>query len=110
MNLISGTVTGGIFTYKGGTMQVATADGPVTLGVRPEDIALSHGDADIEGKVYSSELLGDCTLVNVRVGDSLVAAKVGADEGMEMDTPVGLKLRQERLHFFDTKSGNRRET
>ena len=38
-------------------------DGPATLGVRPEDIRVDDGSEAIRGKVYSSELLGDSTLL-----------------------------------------------
>ncbi|NOZ32616.1 MAG: ABC transporter ATP-binding protein [Alphaproteobacteria bacterium] len=110
MNLIAGTLAGGLFSHVGGTLAVPGAgDGEVTLGVRPEDISVTDGDADLTGVVYSSELLGDCTLLNVRVGGALVAAKVGPTEGRDMGTQIGLKLTHEKLHLFDQATGKRRE-
>ncbi|WP_090113730.1 ABC transporter ATP-binding protein [Limimaricola pyoseonensis] len=111
MNLIEGTVAEGRFHHPDGGVALASApQGPAVLGVRPEDVTLAApGEGDFTGKVYSSELLGDCTLLNVRVGDKLVAAKVGPQDGRDMDEPVGLRLAPGALHLFDGESGARIE-
>ena len=111
MNLIPGEVAQGTFRHAAGTVPLAgQQDGQVTLGIRPEDIALAlAGEGELSGTVYSSELLGDSTLLSVRVGGTLVAAKAGPQEGRPMDTPVGLRFARDKLHLFDTATGTRRD-
>lgn len=110
MNLLPGQIRDGQFHYDGGALPMAEeAPGSVTLGIRPEDLSIADGDtADLVGSVFSSELLGDSTLLNVRVGQTLVVAKVGPDEGRAMDTPIGLTINRSRVHLFDTESGTHR--
>ena len=109
MNLIRGTVQAGVFTHAGGTLAVpGQPDGPAVLGIRPEDIVLSSGDADLKGTVFSSELLGDAVLVTLRVGETLVTVKAGPAEGRAMDAPMALRLDRARIHMFDAETGVRR--
>jgi multiple sugar transport system ATP-binding protein len=58
--------------------------------------------------VFSSELLGDATLLTVRAGDALVAVKAGPADGREMDTPVALRFDAAKIHVFDPVTGARR--
>ncbi len=109
MNLIPGTVAAGRFRHAGGETALPGApDGAATLGVRPENITPADGEADARGTVYSSELLGDVTLLTVSVGTHLVVAKVGPGEGRPMGAPVALRFAPDRLHLFDSATGARR--
>jgi multiple sugar transport system ATP-binding protein len=109
MNLIEGTVAAGTFTHAGGTLALrGQPDGPAVIGIRPEDIALVEGPADLAGTVFSSELLGDATLLTVRAGDALVAVKAGPADGREMDAPVALRFNAAKIHVFDPATGVRR--
>ncbi|MEL6464254.1 MAG: ABC transporter ATP-binding protein [Pseudomonadota bacterium] len=109
MNLIDGSLRGGAFTHDAGKMQIADQiDGAATLGIRPEDLSLTNGAADLTGSVYSSELLGDSTLLNIRVGKTLVAVKAGPDDGLPMGAPVNLSVNRDKLHVFDHDTGIRR--
>jgi multiple sugar transport system ATP-binding protein len=107
MNLMSGAVAGGSFAHAAGRLPLAAPDGPVTLGFRPEDSSLTEpGAGDVAGTVFSSELLGDVTLVGVRVGGDLVNVKVGPDGGRPIDAPVGIRIDRAKLHAFSA-SGER---
>ena len=109
MNLIEGDVVNGVFNHAGG--QVAVSDQPegkATLGIRPEDIHVSENEADLSGTVYSSELLGDSTLLNIRSGESLIAVKVGPDAGRSMGDVVHLAFDPAKIAMFDGQSGERR--
>lgn len=110
MNLIKGIVAGKVFTHAGGSMKTDAADSEVVLGIRPEDVTVTSGRSkgDLQGTVYSSELLGDSTLLNVRVGDALIAAKVGPDEGRAMDSEIQLSINPKNTHLFDAVTGERR--
>jgi multiple sugar transport system ATP-binding protein len=110
MNLIKGTVTDGTFHHDAGTLDLlGHPDGPAVLGSRPEDLQVAApGTGDIDGTVFSSELLGDCTLLNIRIGAEMIATKVGPDGGREMDSPISLSFDRAKLHVFDGESGERR--
>ncbi len=110
MNMIEGLVSGGTFQHATGTLDLPEhPDGAATIGIRPEDLrVVGTGAGEIDGVVYSSELLGDSTLLNVRVGATLIAVKVGPEGGLEMDAPVSLTLDRAKLHVFDGQSGERR--
>ena len=109
MNLIESRVASGTFTHAGGTLTLpGQPDGPAIVGIRPEDIALVEGPAHLSGTVFSSELLGDATLLTVRVGGALVAVKAGPADGRAMDAPVALRLDAAKIHVFDPGTGARR--
>src|SRR6056297_1505632 len=109
MNMIEGTVSDGQFQHATGGLDLPNQpDGSAIIGIRPEDLRVAEtGGGEIDGVVYSSELLGDSTLLNVRVGAALIAVKVGPEGGLEMDAPVSLTLDQAKLHIFDGQSGER---
>ena len=110
MNLIEGVFSGGHFSHDGGVLDLpGQPDGPATLGIRPEDITvLDDASGDLSGTVYSSELLGDSTLIITRSGKAMVSAKTDPDGGREMDAPISLRFDRGKLHFFDGDTGERR--
>jgi len=65
--------------------------------------------ADLVGSVFSSELLGDSTLVAVQLGREIVNVKTGPTEGQPIGAPIGITFDRSKLHFFDTASGRRVE-
>jgi multiple sugar transport system ATP-binding protein len=82
---------------------------PVTLGVRPEDIAEADGDASLKGYRFDAlvevvEPLGNEILLDVRVGKSSIVARVPPTSRVRMHEQVQLVMNPERLHFFDTQT------
>ena len=78
-------------------------DGPVVVGIRPEDVKLarSFNEAEnrIEGKVASSTFLGDQVVAEVKVGEKTLIAKALADD----EKPLGdvmVHLPRSRLVVF----------
>ena len=109
MNLLPGRVERCSFTSEGGQFPLDRPDGDVTLGIRPEHVRLaSEENGHFAGTVFSSELLGDCTILTVRAGELLVSAKLPPEVRPEMGSPVRLAFEPGRLHLFDTGSGERR--
>lgn len=109
MNLIKGEIRDGVFSHAGGKVTVTgQPDGKATLGIRPEDISVTEGTVDLVGRVYSSELLGDSTLLNIRSGEELIAVKVGPDQGRAMGAPVNLAFDPTKIAIFDGETGERR--
>jgi multiple sugar transport system ATP-binding protein len=110
MNLLQGVCEGCVFRHAGGAVSGIPEAMPQTivLGQRPEDLRLAPvGEGDLAGNVFSSELLGDSTLVGVAVGPDLINVKVGPAEGLALGTQVGIAFNRDKLHVFDRASGNR---
>jgi multiple sugar transport system ATP-binding protein len=109
MNLIATAVEAGLirhsqFHLPGDRLPA----GQVTLGQRPEDMRIVDPErGDFRGEVYTAELLGDATVVTVRLGASLVSVKTDKDCPARMGDIVGVAFDRNTLHFFDTKSGER---
>ena len=112
MNLLGGIVENADFHHSAGRVPEVGSllPGPVILGQRPEDLRLcAVGDGHFTGEVFSSELLGDATLVAVRLGTTLVTVKVGPFEGRRIGEPVGVVIDIARMHLFNAQSGRRIE-
>ena len=107
MNLITGEVTNGTFHAPGMTIENLAATGPVTLGFRAEDATVSPTPAQIAAPVYAMELLGDATLVSVRVGPALVAVRAAKDFRIAIGAPLRIRIPPTALHLFDTITGTR---
>jgi multiple sugar transport system ATP-binding protein len=81
---------------------------PVTLGVRPEDIR-EAGPADpagyrIDALVEVVEPLGNEILLDVRVGQHPLVARIPPTSKVRTREQVPLSLNPDRLHFFDAKT------
>jgi multiple sugar transport system ATP-binding protein len=109
MNLVGGRVANSTFEHPGGTLPVSEfGEGPVILGIRPEDISVCEPDAaDLRGTVYSSELLGDSVLLGITAGSNLINVKVGPKDGRSIGEPIGISLDRQKLHAFDPATGDR---
>ena len=109
MNLLPGYVAGGFFESEGGRFVLGQPDGEIVVGIRPEHIRLaSAGGGHFTGTVFSSELLGDCTILTVKAGGALIAAKLAPEEGRPIGSTVELSFETGRMHIFDAESGERR--
>ena len=108
MNLVQGTVLGGIFTADGMKITgVQTKDGPATLGFRAEDAVVNGGGGEITAPLYSLELLGEASMVSMRVGGELVSVKTGKDYTAEIGQPISVSVPANACHFFDRTTGAR---
>lgn len=109
MNLMEGTVSGGVFSAKHVEIQGFDApDGPLTLGFRAEDASLApEGQGQITAPIYTLELLGDATMISVRVGGALVSVKADKSFRAEIGDPVSFSVPPAICHLFDATSGER---
>ena len=109
MNLIDGQMSNGVFeTEKTRVEGLSAPNGRVTLGFRAEDASLAtDGSGQITAPIYTLELLGDATMVSVRIGHALVAVKADKSFRAEIDDMVSIKVPSEICHVFDTDTGQR---
>ncbi len=109
MNLVTGQCRAGRFEAAPVHIDgVAGQDGPVVLGVRPEDVSVvGVGQGDFDAPVYTVELTGENVQVTLDTGRTRIVAKADRAWRAEMGTAVGVKVNIDRLHLFDARTGLR---
>lgn len=110
MNLIEGDIKNGTFSTAG--INIAglknMPDGPVTLGIRPEDCYVeADGQTHLSGKVYGVEATGDMTFLTLQIEGWNFEIKADRDYRSELDRQESIAFDLDRLYFFDTKTGLR---
>jgi multiple sugar transport system ATP-binding protein len=131
MNLLPGTVTSaagspsgangsrpgsdpvGTVSVAGGLLPAATGSAPVgaevTVGVRPEYLALTTGDVtgpSLRGEVVVAENLGTQSLVSVDCDGTLIGVTVPEEDEPESGTTVVLTAPASRVLLYDRESGD----
>jgi multiple sugar transport system ATP-binding protein len=80
----------------------------VTLGVRPEDLRLASGtdpaDLCAEAVVDVVEPLGSEILLDVRIANTTVVARVDPSVRVRVHEKIRLAFVPERMHFFDAQT------
>ena len=108
INLVTGLSAGGIF--EGDHIRVAgfdIADGLVQLGFRAEDASIVDTGGEIHAAVYTMELLGDATMITVRVNGELVSVKASKEYRAQIGDMVRISVPNDICHLFDTQAGAR---
>ena len=108
MNLIDGEVSGGVFRAE--SVEIAglsASDGKVTLGFRAEDAQVTDLGGQMNAPIYTMELLGDATMVSVRIGGALVSVKADKAYRAEIGDPVSIAVPSEACHLFEAGAGAR---
>jgi multiple sugar transport system ATP-binding protein len=108
MNLMNGEITGG--TFKATNVEISgldAAEGSVTLGFRAEDANVVESGGQINAPIYTMELLGEATMVSVRIGGALISVKADKNYRAEIGDMVSIKVPQEHCHLFDAQTGER---
>jgi ABC-type sugar transport system ATPase subunit len=86
------------------------AGADVVWGIRPHDIELATEDGDMAGRVEIIQPLGAATLVHLRVEDGpddLVRMIVPPETVLTIGVRVWLRVRRDRIHCFDARTGVR---
>ena len=108
MNLLDGEITGGIFRAANTEIAGLNApDGKVTLGFRAEDAEVSTDGGQITGPIYTLELLGDATMVSLRIGGALVSARTEKTFRAEIGETISIRIPTTHCHLFDQETGIR---
>lgn len=115
MNLLEGRINaqGTHFDADGfslplGARHLALAGRVVTLGIRPEHIALSSQAAGgVPLNVQTLEMLGADNLAHGRFGEQKVIVRLAHQHRPAAGSTLWLHLPPEHLHFFDGETGIR---
>ncbi|AJY46319.1 ABC transporter ATP-binding protein [Martelella endophytica] len=89
--------------HGGGVLPEGTEGTPTSLGIRPEHIELVEpGKGEVTGTVEIDEYLGSDTYLYVDCGKAgrLIVRVAEIEAGMRRKE-IGLRLRPEKLHFFN---------
>ena len=106
MNMLTGKGTGGGITLPSGTFATNGPDGAdLVLGVRPDDLMLSGGQAVTSGKVILREPLGSETLIYVDTPSGEIIARADGRTPPEVGETVQLGADPANVHVFDAASG-----
>ena len=109
MNLVNGHIDNGVFTAAHTSVPgVSAPNGPVTLGFRAEDATLaSDQSGQINASVYTLELLGDATMISVRIDGVLVSVKADKNFRANIGDTVSINIEPQFCHFFNVETGAR---
>ena len=107
MNLVDGTIENGTFTAEHVNIAGLPTDhnGPVTLGFRAEDASVDAKGSSVDAPVYSLELLGDATMVTVRIGGVIVSIKADKEFRAKIGETVRAQISAAICHLFDSATG-----
>ncbi len=110
MNTLDGVVEGGVFRAGDISCVAECPDGPVTLGIRPEQIEFSEGNSGggIALNVDVKESIEPDTLLIFQNSGRSVTLRTHLNcDAISVGQPVSLRFPKEALHYFDAKSGER---
>jgi multiple sugar transport system ATP-binding protein len=118
MNFIDGRVDSGARRFEGAGVALPLEETHldrvnkhhrVTLGIRPEHISVraTAREGWARATVYVTELMGNETLVFLRLGEAKLVARAAADFRADMETLVWVQLDMSRADFFDPETGER---
>ncbi len=105
MNLIAGAVSGGTFTAPNVEITgLGAPEGELILGFRAEDASVVKKDGQINAPIYTMELLGDATMVTVRIGGTLVSVRTEKNYRADIGDLVSIHVPEGHCHLFDGRT------
>jgi multiple sugar transport system ATP-binding protein len=109
MNLVPGEIGGGTFRAPGWEVPLngMQATGPVTLGLRSEDVIVEPASDGAPARVRLVEQLGSDALVDIEVEFGRLVGRAPADTPLGPGDPVKLTVNRRRIHLFDPQTGVR---
>ena len=85
----------------------------LVLGIRPQDVLVSREPTSpsgaIEAEIFTTEPLGDSTILDLKIGETRMKAVVSPDFRGEMGSRVWTRFRPDRVYVFDKKTGTAME-
>jgi len=106
MNVLAATAAGGKVEVAGlGALSLPAdkqAEGKISIGVRPEQVAICAGELTVEGTISLVEYLGSEVFLYVRVasGDTLLVQAPGQSQ-YKIHDPITLGINSKEAHYFN---------
>jgi multiple sugar transport system ATP-binding protein len=110
MNIVKGALDGANFMAHGEKIAVPVKGkiDKAVLGVRPEDCSITTtAKGALKATVYTTELIGDHTLVTAKVGGDLMTVKASKDYTANSGDKIGISFDKSHLYVFDADGGAR---
>jgi multiple sugar transport system ATP-binding protein len=110
MNIVKGTLDGTNFMSNGEKIAVPVKGeiANAILGVRPEDCSITtSAKGALKAEVYTTELIGDHTLVTTKIGGDILTVKASKDYSANSGDKIGISFDKSRLYVFDADGGAR---
>ena len=98
---------------------VQASNGPITLGIRPEDIVLQDNQTDgLKGNIEFTEPQGGVIHAFLKLEHSekylknrdYLVVSMDVHESVNIGATVGILFREDRINYFDAKTGQSVET
>ena len=107
MNLINGNIKNNVFISKDIKVDnLYHVDGKYKLGFRAEDGKIVKSvTGDIKGPIFSIELLGDATMVTVKIEENLISVKMSNTFNASIGDVVSVLISSSKCQVFDDKTG-----
>ncbi|MBX2883655.1 MAG: ABC transporter ATP-binding protein [Granulosicoccus sp.] len=85
---------------------LTSSEADFIVGIRPEHVRLST-TAGVKALVEHVEYLGADVLLDCKVGQSTILARIEGHSDVKVNSHVRLDWQPEHIHFFDTRRGER---
>ena len=107
MNLINGNIKNNVFISKDIKVDnLYQVDGKYKLGFRAEDGKIVKSvTGNIKGPIFSIELLGDATMVTVKIEENLISVKMSNTFNASIGDVVSVLISSSKCQIFDDKTG-----
>jgi multiple sugar transport system ATP-binding protein len=110
MNVVRGALEGKTFLSNDAKVTVSLGGriAKAVLGFRPEDCSVvATAKGAIRGEIYTTELIGDHTLVTLKVGSDMLTVKAAKDFSATPGEKTGVAFNSSHLYVFDESNGQR---
>jgi multiple sugar transport system ATP-binding protein len=110
MNMVRGSLRQGFFVKGERRIRtgVCASAAHAILAIHPEECRIRNPeDGDLRGEIYTTELIGDHTLVTATVGEDTLAIKATKDFDAPIGSSIGLEFPRDKQLVFDADSGDR---
>ena len=107
MNLINGEIIDNEFTLHNVNIKnLNYKNGKYVLGFRAEDARISRSNkGNIQGQIYSIELLGDAIMVTLKIQENFISVKVSNDFEAKIGDNVNISISSSKCHVFNCETG-----
>ncbi|WP_101296808.1 ABC transporter ATP-binding protein [Halegenticoccus soli] len=92
--------------------ELSVADGPLTMGIRPEDVELASPDDanSVTVQVTVTEPMGDVTYAYVELGGETCTLCLSGERIIQPGATVDIAMPENRIHLFDAETGDALKT